>query len=111
MWATASSSESTTPTARSSERYSAAQSSSVTGTATGRTPAPLVGVQHDALGLERLDGPRQERLGDVGVHEQRLGGVADARAVRLAVDGDGDGLVEVGGRRRRRRCSCRRRSR
>ena len=50
-------------------------------------------------------------VGDVGVHEQRLGGVADAGAVGLGVEHDRERHVEVGGARRRRRGSCRRRSR
>ncbi len=36
-------------------------------------------------------------VGDVGVHEQRLGGVAHAGAVGLGVHHDGERLVEVGG--------------
>ena len=46
----------------------------------------LVAVDGHAGLLERGDDPRQERVGDLGVHEQRLGGVADAGPVGLGVE-------------------------
>ena len=49
--------------------------------------------------------------GDVGVHQQRLGGVAHRRALGLGVEHDRERHVEVGVARRRRRGSCRPRSR
>ena len=57
-----------------------------------------VDAQLDARLLERSQRPRQERRRRVGVHEQRLGGVADARLLDLGVDDDRLGVVEIGGR-------------
>ena len=54
-------------------------------------------MQDDTLAGEGGESLGEELGGDVPVDEQRLGGVADARAVGLGVDGDGEGLVEVGG--------------
>ena len=47
---------------------------------------------------QRFADHRQELAGDVGMHEQRLGRVADAHALALAVDHDLAGHVEIGGR-------------
>ena len=56
----------------------------------------LVAVHGHAGVLQGGDHPRHERLGDVGVHEQRLGGVAHRRPVGLGVEHDGQRQVEVG---------------
>ena len=84
MWATAASRESTTAAAMSYERYSVSQSSvggrddgGLGGVRVG--PHPLVGVHGDAGLGERVQGARQEGVGDVLVDEEGLGGVADAR--------------------------------
>ena len=50
----------------------------------------------DALAGQRGEGLGEERGSDVAVDQERLGGVAHARALGLGVDGDGQGLVEVG---------------
>ena len=47
---------------------------------------------------ERPQRPRQERLGDVGVHEQRLGRVAHPGPLKLGVEDDRPGGLEVGAR-------------
>ena len=70
-----------------------------------------VGVQRDAGPDEVGQRLGQEGGGDVAVDEQRLGGVADAGAVGLGVDGDRERLVEVGGRVDVDVARCRRRSR
>ena len=62
--------------------------------AAAKTSSPWIG--HAVL-LQRGDHPRHEIVGDVGVHQQRLGGVADAGALGLRVDDDRERLVEVGG--------------
>ena len=50
---------------------------------------------HPGIG-QGVQSAGQERVGDAPVHEERLGGVADAGALRLGVDEDVDGHVEVG---------------
>ena len=70
-----------------------------------------VAVDGHAGVLQRGDDPRQELVGDVGVHEQRLGGVADAGALGLGVEHDGERPCRGRPRGRRTRGSCRRRSR
>ncbi len=55
-----------------------------------------VGVQDHALGRQGREGLGEEGVSDVAVDEEGLGGVADARAVGLGVDGDRQGPVEVG---------------
>ena len=61
----------------------------------GQQPAGrVVGDQLDAV--ERTGEVGQERLGDRRVDEDRLRGVAHRRALRLGVDDDGAGHVEVG---------------
>ena len=56
-----------------------------------------VGVQRHALPRQGGEGLGQERGRDVSVHEERLGGVADAGPVGLGVHRDRERLVEVGG--------------
>ena len=80
-----------------------------------RAPPPVAGERRACARRRAARRPRprsaaqrarQERRRGVGVDEQRLGGVADARTLRLGVDDDRLGGIEVGARRRRRRGSC-----
>ena len=64
----------------------------------GRGPGGVVGVQHDAGPGQLGQHLGQELGGDGLVDEERLGGVADAGALGLGVDHDGERLVEVGRR-------------
>ena len=76
-----------------------------TGAAEQRARA-LVGAQLDARRAQRRQRAGRNAGRDVGVHEQRLGRVADARPLRLGVDDDPQRGVEVGATRPRRRGSC-----
>ena len=58
----------------------------------------LVAAQLDARVAQGGERAGQERAGDVGVDQQRLGRVADAGALGLGVDDDLARHVEVGGR-------------
>ena len=82
----------------------------VVGAARGGAGA-LVQAQLDAGLAQRHERARQELGGDVGVHEQRLRRVADARALDLGVDGDVAPPCRDRRSRRRRRGSCPRRRR
>ena len=68
-------------------------------------------MQRHACVGQRREQPRHGDVGDRGVDQHRLGGVADAGPVGLGVQHDRLGHVQVGGRRPRTRGSCRRRSR
>ena len=59
-------------------------------------PSPLITHQLDAVEHSGRHG--QERLGNIGVHDQRLSGVADTDALRLGVVGDLARHLEIGGR-------------
>ena len=86
-------------TARISARNSSAKSSSVAGGgAVEQCGRALLRAQLDALLAQRGAGERQERRGDVGVDEQRLGRVAGAGPLRLGVEDDPQRVVEVGAR-------------
>ena len=61
-------------------------------------PHALVAAQLDALGAQRGERAREERRGDIGVHEQRLGRVARARPLDLRVDDDPLRRGEIGRR-------------
>ena len=107
-WSIASSTESTTRTARISARNSSAQSDSRRDRH-GRIDRthPLVAAQLDARARAA---PPTRAAGTSaatdGVHEQRLGRVAHARALDLGVDDDPLGHREIGASRPRRRGSC-----
>ena len=64
--------------------------------ARGRGAGAIVAVQCDAGRRELAEHPGQERVGDVGVDEQRLGGVADAGTLKLRVEDDRPRRLEVG---------------
>ena len=65
----------------------------------GRGPSALVAVQRRRRPRCRASKvPGQERGRHVGVHEQRLGRVADARPLQLGVEHDRLGVLEVGAR-------------
>ena len=74
----------------------------------GRTARARSSPTSSTLGECGVD-PGEERRGDVGVHHERLGGVAHRRPLRLGVDDDPLGHRRGRRRRRRRRGSCRRR--
>ena len=57
-------------------------------------PGVVVADQADVV--QRLCGCGQEIAGDVPVHDERLGGIADAGPLRLAVDQQGQSHLEVG---------------
>ena len=59
-------------------------------------PSPLITHQLDAVEHSGRHG--QERLGNIGVHDQRLSGVADTDALRLRIVGDLARHLEIGGR-------------
>ena len=96
MWAIASSIESTTATARILSRYSVSQSAGsaafMAGTILRAIGSPRSSTPSRDQGLGR---PGQEDRGDRAMDEQRLGRVADARALDLGVDDDLDRHVEV----------------
>ena len=94
----AASRSSTTPTASSSAEELGGEVGLGRGPRARQAAAvrPLVGRQDDAL--ESPAHPGQELVGDVAVHEQRLGRVADARPLDLGVDDDALGHVEIGRR-------------
>ncbi len=68
----------------------------VHGIAAGQRQHGLVAVHGDSGGAQREHDLGQELRGDRPVHEQRLGGVADARPVRLGVQRDPLGHLQVG---------------
>ena len=116
-WSIASSSESDDPTARSSERYSGPSPRRCRrrcrSPAARRTATP-VAAWTVTPGRGRAGEDRgRKRVGDVRVHQQGLGRVADADPMDLRVHRDGNGFGR--GRRSRRRthgsCRCRSRSR
>ena len=74
----------------------------------GRGARPLVADQLDARVPQLARRPRQQRLGDGGVDQQRLGRVADAGALDLRVVGDPRPPSRGRRPRARRRGSCRR---
>ena len=80
-----------------SQSSSLASTSSLAERRPGQRARPPVDAQLDAALRQRARAPREERLRDVRVHEQRLGRVADARPLRLRIDGDRQRLLEVGG--------------
>ena len=57
---------------------------------------PWVGMNRDAGIPQRGQGRRQELVGDIGVHQEGLGSVADARALGLGVDQQRHRLVDIG---------------
>ena len=119
--------DSTTPTASVGARYSVAQSSSVAASTAGapcdrrRRAAVACGEAARAarVGIRTQARPRRQRASTRGrnvvrdrlVHEQRLGGVAHARALGLGVQHDRARPARGRRRRPRRRGSCPRRRR
>ncbi len=61
-----------------------------------RPPRALVAVEHDPRLAERAERAGEERIGDAGVDEQRLGRVADAGALQLRVQRDRLRGCEIG---------------
>jgi len=59
-------------------------------------PGPLAAPEHDPRLLQGIRRGGQERAGHALVDQQRLHGVADARTLRLRVEADPDGHVEIG---------------
>ena len=53
-------------------------------------------MHRDARVLQRLGQPGQGGIGDRGVDQQRLGGVAHAGPARLGVEQDAFGHIEIG---------------
>ena len=64
-----------------------------------RAPASLrIADELDALLVQHVGDARHEDVGNVRVHDQRVGRVADAGPLRLGVHHDGQRVVEIGRR-------------
>ena len=96
MWSIASSSDSTTATARILSRYSVSQSAGLAGVMPGticRRSGRRAARRPRDQGIGRAAGRKSEAI--ALVDQQRLGGVADAGALDLGVDDDLDRHREV----------------